>query len=322
MIPPASSVQDKLNMYVYNFVLGKIKKHLELYNFTEIYTTITETEGVPSLVRAYLQNNIQQTPWKVFLHSPLMRYYQQQETWRQITQLTLATIKGISAKHDVQTIIMLDRLFTDVLGLENYSLKIHFIDDKKSEEAHQFKETICTWLDMLSITYVIDSHVTPERDYYQKIVFSFSSKDSNNNHPFCYGGQTFLGKSMGTSEDFSVTATTIDMDQLVTLIEKNTHKLLIPQEQPLHVIIPETEEQIPLALLLADDLRIHYLASEIFFETDPLESLIKKANKRGAKYILTIGKNNQLEGTVSVNNLYKNELLTLNQACVVSFLRS
>ena len=413
MITRVRGTEDILNLELYNFMLGKIHHHLALYNFNQIETPIlehtelfvrsvgTETdivskemyifqtasgeslclrpEGTAPVIRAFIENSIQQAPWKIFAHGPMFRHERPQKgRWRQFTQTTVEVINTTSIDQDVLLLKMFDSLFAEVFKLENYILKLNFLgclDDRKNHKAAlvQFLESIydkicstcqarkekntlrvfdcknetckalyvnapkvtdhlCTscgdeWkrvaelLRVLSVNYVLDATLVRGLDYYNKTVFEFSSPDLGAQNAFCGGGRYSLGKDMGAKADFPSVGAAIGMGRLMLLLENNLAKLSIPQSPALHVIVPFSSEQVPLALLLASELQVHNLVTEVLLEQSSISSLMKKANKLGAKFALVIGPDEQQQGTVALKNMLKGETTVVKQAEVVKFLQ-
>jgi len=165
MIPRVKGTQDFLDLTLFNFIITTIKKHLSQYHFTEIQTPLIEyldlfqrslgqhtevvskemfviesrhesgddriclrPEVTASIVRAFNENHIQHTPWKVFSYGPCFRYERPQKgRYRQFHQVTMEIIGSASVLQDVQFIIMLDRFFKYVMGVVRYELNINFL---------------------------------------------------------------------------------------------------------------------------------------------------------------------------------------------------
>ena len=164
MISRVKGTQDFLDLTLFNFVINQIKKHLAIYHFTEIATPIIEPvdlfkrslgiytdvvtkemflidtgerkekiclrpEATASTVRAFIENNIQQIPWKVFSHGPMFRYERPQKgRYRQFHQITIEIIGSREMAQDAQLIKMIDRLFHEILP--NQCLLKYFSDTK------------------------------------------------------------------------------------------------------------------------------------------------------------------------------------------------
>jgi histidyl-tRNA synthetase len=182
MITRVRGTEDVLDLRLYNFMLDQIKHHLTVYNFHQIDTPIlehtdlfvravgTETdivskemyvfqtasgeslclrpEGTSSIIRAYVENSVEQAPWKVFIHGPMFRHERPQKgRWRQFNQMSIEVINTPSIEQDVHFLKMLDTLFCDVLKLENSVLKLNFLGCSEDRKAHRealvaFLETI------------------------------------------------------------------------------------------------------------------------------------------------------------------------------------
>lgn len=165
MVPRVKGTQDFINCTLFNFIIDSIKKHLAIYHFTEIQTPILEPvelfvrslgthtdvvskemfmiesrtenkddriclrpEGTAPTVRAFNENHIQITPWKVFSWGPMFRYERPQKgRFRQFHQVTMEIVGSGSVSEDVQFITMLDRFFHEKLSFNNYALVINFL---------------------------------------------------------------------------------------------------------------------------------------------------------------------------------------------------
>ncbi len=154
--------QDFLDMTLFNSIIDAAKKHLALYNFTEIATPIIEPlelfqrslgletdvitkemyvlqsddeqklclrpEATASCVRAFVNNHVQTTPWKVFLWGPMFRHERPQKgRYRQFHQINMEIIGSHSIFQDAHFIKMLDRFFNESLKLDSYALHLNFL---------------------------------------------------------------------------------------------------------------------------------------------------------------------------------------------------
>ena len=81
-----------------------------------------------------------------------------------------------------------------------------------------------------------------------------------------------------------------------------------------------TKEQQTLALLLADELQAKGLCTDILLEGDSVKSMMRHANKMGAKYVLLLGPEEQEQRMVSVKNMITGAEEKILQRDVVSYL--
>ena len=183
MIERIKGTQDFIDLSLFNFVINESKKHLELYHFNEIATPIIEPtelfkrslglqtdvvskemfiieshtedaeesmclrpEATASIVRAFIENNIQTTPWNAFTWGPMFRYERPQKgRYRQFHQISMEIIGAHSILYDVRLIKMLDRFFHEMLTLNNYALMLNFLGCL--EDRIQYKKILKEFLD-------------------------------------------------------------------------------------------------------------------------------------------------------------------------------
>jgi histidyl-tRNA synthetase len=182
-IQKVKGTQDLLKLRLQNFVLSEAKKHFASFNFSEIETPIIEptnlfvrslgthtdvvtkemyafkTEGgdeiclrpeaTASTMRAFLENGIEQRPWKVFSYGPMFRHERPQKgRWRQFSQFNVEIIATPSIEQDAHCLSIIDSFFDKNLKLENYILKLNFLGCPKDRAAH--KKALKTYLDSVS----------------------------------------------------------------------------------------------------------------------------------------------------------------------------
>jgi histidyl-tRNA synthetase len=103
-------------------------------------------EITASMVRAFVDNNVQNTPWKVFVIGKCFRYERPQKgRFREFHQVSIEAIGSNSVAQDVQMIKMLDRLFHEVLRFNNYALLINYLGCPSDRVA--FREQLKKFLD-------------------------------------------------------------------------------------------------------------------------------------------------------------------------------
>jgi histidyl-tRNA synthetase len=300
-----TNFSNNTDLRLRNFVIDQIKKHLALYNFSEVDQTIFE-QGSSGIQEIGM-------PDKVFAYDTSQNFNQ---ISLQILTPALNSDKTIQAAYLIK---ILDTLFTEVFKIENYALKINFKSSQESgQESEDQLEALTQLLQILSVSYVVDSHLYPDKS----CAFEFVSRS--------------LGAANGFAHQTNGIGAKIDILQLTTLVQQYQNRLLIPEKPALHVIIPVNKEQISLALLLADLLRVNSLSTDVLLETEPdaatnvatsgspiptaLSAMLQKANKLGAKYVLLIGPDEQNSGMVTVKNMQKNETFSVKQTEIISYL--
>src|SRR3546814_15874842 len=103
-------------------------------------------EGTASTVRAFVENNINSTPWKVYSCGPMFRHERPQKgRYRQFNQVNMEIIGSKSINQDVQLIKMLERFFFDTLSIDNYALLINFLGCTEIGRA-SCRERVCKYV--------------------------------------------------------------------------------------------------------------------------------------------------------------------------------
>lgn len=180
MISRVKGTQDFIDLSLFNFVIDQTKQHVHIYQFTEIATPIIEhielfkrslgiftdvvnkemfiidnrgrepelclrPEMTASTIRAFIENSIVHTPWKVFSWGPVFRYERPQKgRYRQFHQISFEIIGASHYMQDVQFIAMLDKLFSHVFGLNSYALQINFLGTP--DDRARYRNVLYTFL--------------------------------------------------------------------------------------------------------------------------------------------------------------------------------
>lgn len=177
-------------------------------------------------------------------------------------------------------------------------------------------------LDLLSISYKPQPRLVRGLDYYSKTVFEFVSGNLGAQNAFCAGGRyDQLIKQLGNKEDQPSIGAAIGVERLLLLLEIVKSTLPLEQAPTLHCILPLTPQQQTLALLLADTLQEYGLSTEVLLEGDSLKSMMRKANKMGAKFCLLLGEDEQQKNEVTIKNMVTSQEERLAQVDVVSYLK-
>lgn len=416
MFKKIKGTQDFLNLRLFNFIVSQTRAHLQTYHYHEIATPILEPtdlfkrslgtdtdvvtkemfiierakdkesiclrpEGTAPTVRAFVENKIQQTPWKVFSIGPMFRHERPQKgRFRQFHQINIEAIGTASISQDAQLIKMLDRLFHEKLLLTNGALRLNFLgcfEDNKTYkillrqfldnvqgdlcktcqvrketnvlraldcknpdcqklfvDAPKITDTLCTgckkeWeqlqeqLSLLSVSFVHDPKLVRGLDYYTKTVFEFVSGNLGAQASICGGGRyDQLVSQLGGKEDQPSIGVGIGIERLLMLLDPIQDTLPIPQLPALHLFLPLSQEQETLALILADMLHGKGLCADVLLEGGSVKSMMRKANKLGAKYCLLLGSDEQKNKTVTVKNMTTGDEKTIPQVDLTTVLSS
>ena len=172
-------------------------------------------------------------------------------------------------------------------------------------------------LHILSINFILDPKLVRGLDYYNKTVFEFASSDLGAQDAFCGGGRYSLGKEVGAKDNYPSVGAAIGLGRLLLLAQNNIDKLNISQSPALYIILPMSEKQHDLALLMANELQTNNLCTDVLLEGASIKSMMRKANKMGAKQVLILGDDEQDNNTVTIKNMQTGDSKVVKQPDVL-----
>ncbi|MBT3455679.1 histidine--tRNA ligase [bacterium] len=200
--------------------------------------------------------------------------------------------------------------------------KAPYIVDSLSEESKKEWEQLQSLLELLSISFSYTPTLVRGLDYYNKTVFEFSSTALGAQSAFCGGGRyDYLAQELGSKECYPSFGVAIGIERVLILLEQIKDKLPLPHKKPLHLFLPLSENQYSLASLLADHVQAANLCVDILFDKPSLKSMMRKANKMGASYVLLVGDDEQKNNTVVVKNMVSGTEETIAQNDLVGHLK-
>jgi histidyl-tRNA synthetase len=181
--------------------------------------------------------------------------------------------------------------------------------------------TLQNQLQLLSVSFVHNPNLVRGLDYYNKTVFEFVSSNLGAQSAFCGGGRyNQLAQELGNKNDYPSIGAAIGIERLLLLLEPLQEQLPLEKLDPLYVVLPLSESQHALALLVADTLRATQLCVDVLFEGS-VKSMMRKASKMGAAYVLLIGENEQQSRTVVIKNMITGTEETVAQIDIISALK-
>jgi histidyl-tRNA synthetase len=181
MITRVRGTQDILDLSLRTFLIKKIGDHLAVYNFKQIQTPILEPtklfrhslgehtdvvtkemyvfqtdeesesiclrpEATASTMRAFLENHVERTPWKVFSTGQMFRHERPQKgRWREFGQINIEIIGTEAIEQDAHALHMIDLFFSEALKLEDYVIKLNFLGCR--DDRNVFREKLHTFLE-------------------------------------------------------------------------------------------------------------------------------------------------------------------------------
>ncbi len=195
------------------------------------------------------------------------------------------------------------------------------ITDHLTEKSYKQWEQLNNFLDALSISRVHNPHLVRGLDYYNNIVFEFSSSLLGAQSAFCGGGQYNLAPQIGHKSDAPAIGAGIGIDRLLIMLEaagssiiKNNNK------KPLHLVIPFSEEQDTLALILSQSMHALGLNTQVLFSHN-VKKAFSKGNKVGARTLILLGEDEQQNSTATIKDMISGDSNTVAHAKLAEVLK-
>ena len=176
------------------------------------------------------------------------------------------------------------------------------ITDHLSEQSLAEWKQLQTLLHTLGISFIHNPSLVRGLDYYNNTVFEFSSPLLGAQNAFCGGGQYDLSQQLGHKQPITSIGAAIGVERLTLLLEASNDPLALPTPKPLHVIVPLSDEQLPLALLAHQALHRANL-NVMLSHPRPLKKALKRANDMHAAYCVLIGAEEQEDNVVRVKTM-------------------
>lgn len=176
-------------------------------------------------------------------------------------------------------------------------------------------------LDQLSISYVHDPRLVRGLDYYNKTVFEFVSSGLGAQNAICGGGRyDTLSIALGEKKPVPSIGVGFGIERLMLLLEEQKDQLPLPKKPALVAILPFDPAQQMLALLSAQNLREKNICCDVFLDGASVKSMMKRANKLGARYALLIGEEEQKTNTITVKDMISGEETKVGQGALFEVL--
>lgn len=194
------------------------------------------------------------------------------------------------------------------------------LTDSLQENSQKEWKALQDFLGALSVSFIHNPFLVRGLDYYNKTVFEFVSDDLGAQSTFCGGGRydKLIGEISGKTDQPSIGAA-IGIDRLLMLLENVKNQLPVLYDQRLSVIIPVASEQHTLGLLLTDAL-IRAGKTVEMLSDGSLKSMMRKADRMGAKYVLIVGEQEMQDGTVLIKDMQAGKETVVKQIDATKFL--
>lgn len=196
------------------------------------------------------------------------------------------------------------------------------ITDYLSAESTQRWQQLQDQLALLSISFVHNPFLVRGLDYYNDTVFEFASKNLGAQNAFCAGGRyDGLAAQLGYDKPLPSVGASIGIERLLLLLEPIRAALPLLQPPSLHVVMPLALQNQMVALFIADLLHAQNFCVDVLLDGDSLKSMMRQANRMGAKYALLVGDEEQQTRTVTVKDMVSGAQERISQIDLVNYLK-
>ncbi|MDQ5890278.1 MAG: histidyl-tRNA synthetase [Candidatus Dependentiae bacterium] len=198
--------------------------------------------------------------------------------------------------------------------------KAPYLTDHLSPESNAQWQELNYLLDVLSVNRVHNPLLVRGLDYYNNVVFEFSSPLLGAQSTFCGGGQYDLAAAFEHKEALPSIGAAIGMERLLLLLEAagNPHPMQAPA--PIFGILPFDDSLNPLALLAHQTLHRTGLSTD--FITGGIKKGMKKANASGIRWLVLIGDQEKVDGVVRVKDMVSGNETTVSQEVLSIYAQS
>lgn len=188
----------------------------------------------------------------------------------------------------------------DIALYRNAPLITDFLSSESATEWQLIQDQLL----LQGVSYSIRSTLVRGLDYYNKLVFEFVSDSLGAQNAFCGGGRyDHLVALLGGSQDQPCIGAAIGIERLMLVLEDQKRNDLLVHKPALTMVMPLASEQQPLALIVARALRHAGLCVETMLDGQSLKSMLRTADKQGARYAVIIGESEQATHTVQLKNM-------------------
>ncbi|MDQ5940334.1 MAG: histidyl-tRNA synthetase [Candidatus Dependentiae bacterium] len=205
-------------------------------------------------------------------------------------------------------------------GCQALYTKAPYLTDHLSPTSQTAWQELQDLLGILSISWIHNPLLVRGLDYYNNIVFEFSSPLLGAQSTFCSGGRYDLAPAFDQKEAIPSIGAAIGMERLVLLLEAAGNPHTIPTKTPVFGILPFDESLNPLALLAHQTLHRAGLSTDIII--GGVKKGMKKANNDGIRWLILIGEQEKNEGVVRLKDMESGSEISVSQEDLTSYAQS
>jgi histidyl-tRNA synthetase len=196
-------------------------------------------------------------------------------------------------------------------------LSEYFSENSAAEWARLQKE-----LQLLSVNFILNPMLVRGLDYYNGVVFEFTSNELGSQSTFCGGGRYDLSAALGKKDALPCVGAGVGLERVMMILESQQHPLVTSAESSrLIAIVPMDAAQESLAFQVADSLFEAGLTTEIIFDGAGMKQKMKRADRFNAAFTLVLGDREAAAGVAMVKNMATGESAEVALRDLAAFLQ-
>ncbi len=194
--------------------------------------------------------------------------------------------------------------------------------DSINASSRQNFDLLCRGLDAIGIEYHINPFLVRGLDYYNHLVFEWTTTDLGSQGTVCAGGRyDSLVEQLGGPSTPAI-GFAMGIERLLLLTEKNFESKVAD----IYILTQESQPLVETQLLAQQLRQLLQTNVEVHLSHSSLKSQFKKADKSGARYALVLGIDELQNHQVTVKSLREDNLedqqLTLNRSELIAWLQN
>lgn len=204
---------------------------------------------------------------------------------------------------------------------KDYMKKAPIMTDYLNKESKCFFADVQTYLDALSVDYIVNPNVVRGLDYYTHTVFEVEASISGfgSQNVLCGGGRyNSLVGTLGGADTPGV-GFALGMERLLAALAFENIKV---EEDPSvdAYIIPVTSGEKTVAVALTQELRMNGFTVDTNYMDRTMKASFKQADRLGAKYIILVGEEEIKTGIFTIKDNLSKEEYKIEKDKMVEFL--
>ena len=255
---------------------------VEIYNFFKVedFKLKINSIGCPKC----------RTKYKEILQSELLKVKSQLSAESQ-KRIELNPLRVLDSKDD-----------RDKEATKNAPILLNYL----CEECNTHFETLKKYLDELEIKYTVDGRIVRGLDYYTKTAFEIITKSLGSQDALAGGGRyDLLAEELGGNPTPGIGFAS-GMERLILMLEKQNLFNIEDQQKSVFIVSVDDYSR-PKALRLAANLRKENIKTDLDFNLRSVKAQFREANKKNAKIVIVISKDELETGELTIKNMSTGE---------------